>query len=212
MTIKDSGARHEYETGAVRDIQTGKGRCDLMPLQIIGEWLQDDVIEEIGKFMNTGDIDHLYDALSWSVTNNDPYQVAIELSKHFEEGAKKYGERNWEKGIPIDSYIDSAVRHYLKWNVGYEDEDHFIAFVWNIVCAIWTVEHMDDGTVYAVVFRLYGSDESAFLCKTNNKSQIGDWLKETYKDDLAGFHTYELLTRGDDNCSKVTSSKLKIEQ
>ena len=31
MKIKDSGKRREFETGAVRDIQEGKGRCDLMP-------------------------------------------------------------------------------------------------------------------------------------------------------------------------------------
>lgn len=30
--LKDSGARREFESGAVRDIQEGKGRCDLLPL------------------------------------------------------------------------------------------------------------------------------------------------------------------------------------
>ena len=35
--IKDSGNRTEYETGAVRDIQEGKGRCDLMPLDVVAE-------------------------------------------------------------------------------------------------------------------------------------------------------------------------------
>ncbi len=29
--IKDDGSRHEFNTGAVRDIQEGKGRCDLLP-------------------------------------------------------------------------------------------------------------------------------------------------------------------------------------
>ena len=36
MEIKDSGERREFETGAVRDIQKGKGRCDLMPLDVVG--------------------------------------------------------------------------------------------------------------------------------------------------------------------------------
>ena len=31
-TIKDSGDRTEFATGAVRDMREGKGRCDLMPL------------------------------------------------------------------------------------------------------------------------------------------------------------------------------------
>ena len=39
MTIKDSGERREFETGAVRDIAEGKGRCDLMPLDIVAEFL-----------------------------------------------------------------------------------------------------------------------------------------------------------------------------
>ena len=32
ITIEDSGNRTAFESGAVRDIQEGKGRCDLMPL------------------------------------------------------------------------------------------------------------------------------------------------------------------------------------
>ena len=33
--IKDSGDRTEFESGAVRDMHEGKGRCDLMPLDAI---------------------------------------------------------------------------------------------------------------------------------------------------------------------------------
>lgn len=32
MEIKDSGSKVTFETGAVRDINDEKGRCDLMPL------------------------------------------------------------------------------------------------------------------------------------------------------------------------------------
>ena len=67
--------------------------------------------------------------------------MLLEVSKHFEEGAKKYGEHNWQKGIPTKCYIDSAVRHYLKWFRGDKDEPHDRAFVWNILCCIWTCEN-----------------------------------------------------------------------
>ena len=67
----------------------------------------------------------------------------LEVSKHFEEGAKKYGENNWQKGIPPSCYIDSAVRHYLKWLRGDNDEPHDRAFVWNIMCCIWEVDYRD---------------------------------------------------------------------
>ena len=31
MNVKDSGERRGFETGAVRDMAEGKGRCDLLP-------------------------------------------------------------------------------------------------------------------------------------------------------------------------------------
>ena len=34
MEILDSGARVEFDSGAVRDIKEGKGRCDLLPLDV----------------------------------------------------------------------------------------------------------------------------------------------------------------------------------
>lgn len=37
LAIKDSGNRTEFKTGAVRDIQTGKGRYDLLPWEAIHE-------------------------------------------------------------------------------------------------------------------------------------------------------------------------------
>ena len=36
VILPDSGERTEFESGAVRDIQEGKGRCDLLPLDVVG--------------------------------------------------------------------------------------------------------------------------------------------------------------------------------
>ena len=149
MAIKDSGERREFDTGAVRDIQEGKGRCDLMPLDVVA-WVlrdQDDdvdcVVNTIHRFVTSGSIMFLYDALEYFRISRDMDNITLflEVAKHFEEGAKKYGEHNWQKGIPVKCYIDSAVRHYLKWLRGDEDEPHDRAFVWNIICAIWTCKH-----------------------------------------------------------------------
>ena len=101
--IKDSGNRREFKSGAVRDIQEGKGRMDLLPACAI-----------------------------------------IRLSKHFENGAKKYEERNWEKGIPTHSFIDSAIRHLMKYLDGATDEDHLCAAAWNCMCCMWTEEKRPD--------------------------------------------------------------------
>ncbi len=139
--IKDSGERREFSTGAVRDIQEGKGRCDLMPLTVVGNILNNPTLCYVYEFILTGEPHLLRDVLTSSGVYHDPYTMFLEVSKHFEEGAKKYGEHNWQKGIPTHCYIDSAVRHYLKWLRGDNDEPHDRAFVWNILCCIWTCIH-----------------------------------------------------------------------
>lgn len=101
--IKDSGTRREFASGAVRDIQEGKGRLDLLPACAI-----------------------------------------LRVARHFEAGAKKYDDRNWEKGIPVHSFIDSALRHLMKYLDGQDDEDHLCAAAWNCLCAMWTEEKRPD--------------------------------------------------------------------
>jgi hypothetical protein len=155
--IKDSGERREFDTGAVRDIQEGKGRCDLLPLDVVACMLggyhnePDCVLDPISCFVSSGNVGCLYDALELfrNIKGVDIHTLILEVSKHFEEGAKKYGENNWQKGIPVHCYIDSAVRHYLKWLRGDKDEPHDRAFVWNILCCIWTMKNkpeLDDFT------------------------------------------------------------------
>ncbi len=70
-----------------------------------------------------------------------PNDAILALAKHFEDGSVKYGDRNWEKGIPFNVFIDSAIRHYLKICRGDTDEPHARAFMWNIICAIWTLKN-----------------------------------------------------------------------
>ena len=140
--IKDSGNRREFETGAVRDISEGKGRCDLLPLEVITDLIEDKslILTMIDDYMRTGHVGYLHAALA-TFSNNyfgNAYSAILEASIHFEQGCQKYGERNWEKGIPLHCYMDSAVRHYLKFLRGDTDERHDRAFIWNILCAIWT--------------------------------------------------------------------------
>lgn len=164
-TIKDSGNRTEFETGAVRDIQQGKGRFDLMPLDVMKSllWTYErgnyaapgmisDVIGCIDKFKKDDTPDGLFRAVCYyaRATRKDIFALMLDVAKHFENGALKYGEHNWEKGIPISRYIDSALRHLMKDLAGETDEDHAAAFIWNCMCAAWTMEHlpaMDDYTL-----------------------------------------------------------------
>lgn len=159
--IQDSGARREFDSGAVRDIQEGKGRMDLCPIDVFADILhrlevtplmqktsypRSCILSEIYDFMQDFDTIHLHYViyLFAELTEFSIYDLFIEVSKHFEEGAKKYGEHNWEKGIPNHCYVDSALRHFFKYLRGDNDERHDRAFIWNILCLIWNTKHRPD--------------------------------------------------------------------
>lgn len=149
--IKDSGDRTQFASGAVRDMRAGKGRCDLMPLEVVANYICDDnestdsILWSLNMFLKTNSAAYLYSALNDfdALVYADSYTMFLEVAKHYEEGAKKYGENNWQKGMPTWCYIDSAIRHYLKWCRGDIDEPHDRAFVWNLLCCIWEVNHRD---------------------------------------------------------------------
>lgn len=141
--ILDSGARREFASGAVRDCADGKGRCDLLPLDVIAEWMNDDILDYIGEYIRCGNPANLWRGVEefCALHNWDFYSMLIEVSKQFEDGANKYKPRNWESGILLHCYIDSALRHYIKYCRGDKDEPHDRAVCWNLICAIWTQKH-----------------------------------------------------------------------
>lgn len=66
-------------------------------------------------------------------------------AKHFENGAAKYGDRNWEKGQPCSRYLDSAMRHLLALLEGDHSEDHAAAVRWNVGAFMHTEEKAMNG-------------------------------------------------------------------
>lgn len=143
MTIKDSGTRREFNTGAVRDCAEGKGRCDLLPLKNIADTMNDSILRAIGNYVDMGDKSYLQEAMLLFMHIKYPtkWDAWLEVAKHYEDGAKKYAERNWQIGIPLHCYIDSGVRHYFKFMRGDDDEPHDRAFLWNMLGALWTHEN-----------------------------------------------------------------------
>ena len=141
--ILDSGERRKFETGAVRDIAEGKGRCDLLPLGIIGIKLNCKPLVFIENYIRGGETTDLWLAIKAFTGGciENLCSALLEVSKQYEEGAKKYSERNWERGIPLHCFIDSGVRHLLKFMRGDKDEPHDRAFIWNMLGAIWTHEN-----------------------------------------------------------------------
>lgn len=57
-----------------------------------------------------------------------------------EKGAAKYGDRNWEQGMPITRMLDSAIRHLYQALAREDDEDHLAHAMWNCMAAI----HMEE--------------------------------------------------------------------
>jgi len=67
------------------------------------------------------------------------------LARHYENGAEKYGDRNWEKGQELSRYLDSAMRHLVSVLEGRRDEDHASAVAWNIFAYVHTKEMIERG-------------------------------------------------------------------
>jgi len=111
--IKDSGTRAKFDTGAQRDLSSGKGRFDLLPVKAIRA-----------------------------------------LAIHYEKGCLKYGPRNWEKGIPISRFIDSAMRHLFQFLDGMDDENHLVSAFWNIASAYETILRIQKGELPAELYDL----------------------------------------------------------
>jgi len=49
-------------------------------------------------------------------------------------GAQKYDDRNWEKGMNLSWFADSASRHLGLFIAGFDDEPHLDAAIWNLLC------------------------------------------------------------------------------
>ena len=148
--IKDSGQRTEFASGAVRDMQgEDKGACHLLPLDVIAEFFPIEVgaiFLHIQGFLNHFNVKDLCRALKAFAHYKELTipQMMLEVSVHYRDGAKKYKPHNWKLGIPVSSYISSGVRHLLKDIEGQRDERHDRAFVWNMLGAIWTMDHMPE--------------------------------------------------------------------
>lgn len=74
-----------------------------------------------------------------------PVRAIMEVAKVFEAGAAKYEARNWEKGIKLSSFLDSGLRHVMKWVRGDRDEPHLTQACWNFLCLLDTQKRIEEG-------------------------------------------------------------------
>lgn len=102
--------------------ENSKGRCDMIKDSGERTEFQSGAVRDMHE--GKGRLDLL------------PCSAILELAKHCEAGAAKYGERNVDRGIPQHSFIDSALRHLFKYLRGDRDENHLVAALWNIAWAV----------------------------------------------------------------------------
>lgn len=152
--LPDSGSRRQFTSGAVRDM-AGKGRCDLLPWDTIGQLITDFTdaparafCEYMENVVHAKDAEIIMANLELAffefialAYGGDKFSAFLDVAYHYEQGAKKYSDRNWESGLPIVVFCDSAGRHFLKYLRGDKDEPHARAVVWNMIGAMWTIVH-----------------------------------------------------------------------
>lgn len=66
------------------------------------------------------------------------------LAETCAEGACKYGDFNWQKGIPASQMLNHAIRHIYLWLEGDASEDHLAHAAWNILGVCHFEEAMPD--------------------------------------------------------------------
>lgn len=128
---------HKFDTGALREDKTGKGRCDLLPMCAL-----------------------------------------LRLSKHYEAGTAEHGERNWEKGLPMHSFLDSAIRHIFKYMDGQTDEDHLCAAAWNILGAMWTEEKKPEMMDIPTRFKTIDMGNGSYIKEPLSHTDVHDTVEE----------------------------------
>lgn len=62
------------------------------------------------------------------------------LAETYAEGAKKFGDFNWENGMPVTDLLNHAIAHVYKFLGGDRSEDHLAHAAWNLLGAIHSME------------------------------------------------------------------------
>ena len=77
------------------------------------------------------------------------------------EGAAKYGDFNWERGMPAGDMLNHAIRHIFLFLGGDRSEDHLGHAAWNVLGAIHSLEawpELNEGTLRTGFFRPPNAD------------------------------------------------------
>lgn len=74
-----------------------------------------------------------------------PISFLESIAVVFTEGSEHYGDRNWQKGIPVSRYYASHMRHLYSFLTGDTSEDHLSKAIWNLLAVQWTLRAIEEG-------------------------------------------------------------------
>ncbi len=66
------------------------------------------------------------------------------LAETYAEGARKYGDRNWEKGQPVTQCLNHLLAHINKWRDGDSKEDHLAHAAWGLMAIMHFEERLPE--------------------------------------------------------------------
>jgi hypothetical protein len=69
------------------------------------------------------------------------------VAETYGEGAQKYSDHNWRKGMPFSVTANHALAHIVSWLMGDQSEDHLAHAAWNLFALMHfeeTMPHLND--------------------------------------------------------------------
>ena len=138
---KDSGQRQEFDTGAKRDVDIDKPKYEEIPLNFL---------KEIAMSLKDYP-DSRLDLI--------PINALLRLSSLFGRGSKKYGENNFQLGIPFKRMFGSILRHVYQYMEGDRTECHLSAIAWGAFVLMFFVQQISLGLLPKNLDDLQGNEE-----------------------------------------------------
>jgi len=89
-----------------------------------------------------------------------PPEALFALGEVLTYGAKKYGDKNWEKGIKYSRVYGAVLRHLLAWRAGeQEDDESFLPHLWLAFCELMFLLTFDERELSAKFNDLTGGEK-----------------------------------------------------
>lgn len=107
-----------------------------------------------------------------------PWCAIMRIAKHMQQSLEVYSPRNWEKGLPMHSMLDSAMRHLAKYMDGWTDEDHLCAAATNLLMAMWTEEKKPEMMDIPTRFKTIDMGNGSYIKEPLSYADVHDIVEE----------------------------------